>query len=156
MSVATSPHSGRIRSRAVAGPSIARCRWYNDGRTRHQFRASLRKPQRGGGKLTGELRRKLDAAQLVIDLHRQRATGTDIRYKLWAAGRFGRDPGRIAKPRVNHNVQRHDVLLSLALLAGDYPPDAACRLGWPARHQMRDARMTCAYSGGDQTRADLW
>ncbi|MGH3686302.1 MAG: hypothetical protein ACRDRU_24200 [Pseudonocardiaceae bacterium] len=84
--------------------TATRLRRHNDGRARHQFRASLREPQRGGGiggKLTGELRRKLDAAQLVIDLHRQRAAGTTIRHELRTAGRLGRDPGRTAKPRVN-------------------------------------------------------
>jgi hypothetical protein len=118
MSVAPSPPHGRIRSRAVAGPAIPQCRRHNNGRARHQFRASLREPQRGSRKLTGELRRKLDATQLIINPHRQRPTGPDIRHKLRATGRFGRDPGRITKPRLNHHVQRHDVLLVFCLAGG--------------------------------------
>ncbi len=108
------PPDDRIASHAVAGPAITGCRRRNDGQPRHRFLASPREPQRGTGKLAGELNRELDAAQLVIDLDRETAPRVDIRHQLWTAIRFGHDTSRVPEPRVNHDVQPHGVLLPAA------------------------------------------
>jgi len=108
------PPTIKIASRAVASPAITGCRRRSNSWPRHRFLASPREPKRGAGKLAGELNRELDAAQLVIDLDRERATGVDIRHQLWTAIRFGHDTSRVPEPRVNHDVQPHVVLLPAA------------------------------------------
>ena len=110
-SVASSFPDDRTASRAVARPAAIGRRRRANGQARHRFLALLREQQRGLSKLAGELSRQLDAAQLVIDLDRERAPGIDIRHQPWTTVRVGRDTGRITEPRVNHDVQPHGVLL---------------------------------------------